>query len=562
MMRDALGIKKSETDPFYLKIIDLFAFIYTRLGIDYSQMRSILSMKMTVDRRKDASLPGMETDNKSVKEKNQFFSSLWVYTLISFFLLILFAYDNWVFQYTLYFSFLFIMTLSTLIANFSGILLDTKDAILIGTKPVDRKTLGAAKSTHVGIYLVSFTLAVGLPFILFTFYFNGIVAGLLVLVLSLLASLWCLGLTLFMYATILKRFDGERLKNIIAYSQISLSIFMVIGYYLVGQIFQIIDPENLLVEINLTIGHVLLFPLWFVAPFGLLQEGWSLTYGVYSILLVIGTVCLATIYNWNSDRIESNLQKMGVSSVQKSRRSYIERMSARLLCFTPIESAYYHFSWQLTKTEREFKTRLYPSIASALVFPIVMTFTTFTGGEAGIESNPVQFLYLPYFTLFLVPVLAIAIQFSNYYKGSWVFTITPDRSRAPFLRAVTKAMLIKILLPMYVALAIMVLIFTDLSYSLQMINGLLLVCLIFYIETKRSVSSMPFTQKYSASDANLGCMGTLIFLVPVILVAIIMIVSQLFIPFAEWGLLLLLTALNIKWMRSGFESKEDKIKAK
>lgn len=562
MMRDVIGLKKSDKDPIYLRIIDVFSFIYIRLGINYPQMRSILSMKMTVDGRKDAPLPGMETGKRSEEEKNHFFSSLWVYTLISVFLLVLFAYDNWVFQYTLYFSFLFIMTFSTLIANFSGILLDTKDGTLIGTKPVDRKTLGAAKSTHVGIYLVAFTLAIGLPVILFTFYFNGIVAGLLVLFLSFLASLWCLILTQFVYATILKRFDGERLKNIIAYSQISLSIFMVIGYYLVGQIFQIIDPENLLVEINLSIGHVLLFPLWFVAPFGMLQEGWSTTYGLYSFLLIAGTVFLALIYNWNSDRIESNLQKMDASSVQQSRRGYIERASARLLCFTPLESAYYHFGWQLTKTEREFKTRLYPSIASALVFPIVMTFNNLTGGQPGMETSPVQFLYLPYFTLFLVPVLAVSIQFSNHYKGSWVFSITPGRSRAPFLRAVTKAMLVKILLPMYSILAIMVLFFTDLSYSLQMINGLLLVSLILYFETKRSVKVMPFTRKYSASDANLGCMGTVIFLVPVILVSIVMIASQLFIPFAEWGLLFLLTGLNIWWMRSGFERKEDKARAK
>lgn len=562
MMRDVLGLKKSDKDPIYLRFIDLFSFIYTRLGINYPQMRSILSLKMTIDGRRDAPLPGMETGKKSDEEKNHFFSSLWVYTLISLFLLVLFAYDNWVFQYTLYFSFLFIMTLSTLIANFSGILLDTKDATLIGTKPVDRKTLGAAKSTHVGIYLVAFTLAIGLPVILFTFYFNGIVAGLLVLLLSFLASLWCLGLTLFVYATILKRFDGERLKNIIAYSQISLSIFMVIGYYLVGQIFQIIDPENLLVEINLSVGHVLLFPLWFVAPFGILQEGWSATYGLYSVLLVVGTIFLALIYNWNSDRIESNLQKMDVSSVKQSRRGVIERLSARLLCFTPLETAYYHFGWQLTKTEREFKTRLYPSIASALVFPIVMTFNNLTGAQPGMETSPVQFLYLPYFTLFLVPVLAVSIQFSNHYKGSWVFSITPGQSRAPFLRAVTKAMLVKILIPLYGVLAIMVLFFTDLSYSLQMINGLLLVSLILYIETKRSVKSMPFTRKYSASDANLGCMGTVIFLIPVFIVSVIMIVSQLFIPFAEWGLLVLLTAFNIWWMRSGFESKEDKIKTK
>lgn len=555
MMRDVLGLKKSEKTPIYLRLLDLISFIYTRSGVNYPQMRSILALKMTMDGRKDSALPGFESGRRSDEEKNQFFSSLWVYTLISLFLLFLFAYDNWVFQYTTYFSFLFIMTFSTLLANFSNILLDTKDAILIGTKPVDRKTLGAAKATHVGIYLLSFTLAIGLPVILFTFYFNGIVAGILVFFLSLLASLWCLGLTLLVYATILKQFDGERLKNIIAYSQISLSVFMVIGYYLVGQIFQVIDPETLLVEMNLSVAHVLLFPMWFVAPFGMLQEGLTTTYLIYTVLLLAGTIFLTLLFNWNTDKIESNLQKMDSSSSKLSKRSVIERTAAKLFCSDPLEKAYFHFGWQITKTEREFKTRLYPSIASALVFPIVMTYTTLTSGAPGETQSPVTFLYLPYFTMLLIPVLAVSIQFSKNYKGSWVFNLTPNDSKAPFMRAVAKAMLIKILLPLYTVVAILVLYFTGFSYSLQLINGLLLTSVILYVEMKRSVTALPFSRKYSASEANMGCMGTLIFFIPVFIISVIMIVSQLFVPFAEWAILLILLGLNGWWMTKGFTRK-------
>lgn len=557
-MRDVLGMKKSEKTPIYLRLIDLISFIYIRLGVNYSQMRSILALKMTMDGRKDSALLGFESGRRSDEEKNQFFSSLWVYTLISVFLLFLFAYDNWVFQYTTYFSFLFIMTFSTLLANFSNILLDTKDAILIGTKPVDRKTLGAAKATHVGIYLVAFTMAIGAPVIAFTFYFNGFTAGILVFLLSLLAALWSLGLTLCVYATILKQFDGERLKNIIAYSQISLSVFMILGYYLVGQIFQVIDPETLLVEINLSIGHVLLFPMWFVAPFGLLQEGLSTTYVIYTALLIAGTVLLVLLFNWSTDKIESNLQKMDSSTTKQTKRSIVERTFADLLCFDPLEKAYFHFGWQITKTEREFKTRLYPSIASALVFPIVMTFTTLTSGEPGAAQSPATFLYLPYFTLLLIPVLAVSVQFSKNYKGSWVFNLTPNDSRAPFMRATVKAMLFKILAPLYVVVAVMVLFFTDFSYVLQMINGLLLSSVILFLETKRSVLGLPFSRKYTASEANQGCMGTLIFFIPVFIISVVMIVSQLFVPFAEWIILIVLVVINGWWMTKGFNSKPTK----
>ena len=248
---------------------------------------------------------------------------------------------------------------------------------------------------------------------------------------------------------------------------------------------------------------------------------------------------------------------MNVSSLKVNKRSVLERIAAAILCKDPLEKAYFHFSWQLTKTEREFKTRLYPSIASALVFPIVFVLTTLTGDQtAGLEQNPVSFLYLPYFTLLLIPVLTVSIQFSINYKGSWVFNLTPQQSKAPFMRAALKAMLVKILLPLYLIIAAVVLVFSAWGYLLQMINGFLLMSVVFYLEARRSVKSLPFSREYSASEANLGCMGTLIFFVPVFIISLIMILSQLFIPFGEWIIMIIMSGLTIWWMTRGFNDKK------
>ncbi|MDZ7836100.1 MAG: hypothetical protein U5K84_13010 [Alkalibacterium sp.] len=355
MMRDILGMGEQAKEPVYLKITDKLAPLYRKFGVDYQQMRTILEVKMMMDSRREAPIQGMSSSRKPDEEKNHFFSSLWVYAIISIFLLLLFVYDNWVFQYTTYFSYIFIMLFSTMLANFSNILLDTKDSELIGTKPVSQKTLGAAKATHIAIYLISFTFAAGLAVMLATFYFNGLIAGLLIIVLTFLAALWALGLTIVMYATVLKQFDGERLKNIIAYSQIGLSIFMVMGYYLMQQIFEIVNPETFLVEMNLSLGHALLFPMWFVAPFGILQEGLQMVYVVYTGLLVAGTLGIAVLYHYNNDKIDSNLQKMNKAKVQPSNRSILERTAASILSPDSLEKAYFHFTWQLTKNEREFR---------------------------------------------------------------------------------------------------------------------------------------------------------------------------------------------------------------
>lgn len=555
MMRDILGMGERAKEPVYLKIIDKLAPVYQKFGVDYRQMRTILKMKMTMDSRKEATIQGMSSNAKQNEEKNHFFSSLWVYAIISVFLLLLFVYDNWVFQYTTYFSYIFIMLFSTMLANFSNILLDVKDSELIGTKPVSQKTIGAAKATHIGIYLVAFTFAVGLAVMLATFYFNGIVAGILIVALTFLAALWALGLTIVMYATVLKHFDGERLKNIIAYSQIGVSVFMIMGYYLMQQIFEIIDPETFLVEMNLSLGHALLFPMWFVAPFGIVQEGFKIVYVVYTLLLIIGTVVIAVLYNVNSDKIDSNLQKMSKGKAQPSNRSILESAAAKTLSFDSLERAYFHFTWQLTKNEREFKTRLYPSIASAMVFPVVMFFSSLRGDQPITSQNTMTFLYLPYFTMLAIPMIAVATQFSVNYKGRWVFEMSPEHAKGPFLRAVTKVMLVKILLPMYALISVLILILTGPTYVIQLLNGFLLMSVILYFEMNRSSQGLPFSRKYAASEANQGCMSSLIFFVPVFIISLIMILIQAFIPYAKWGVLLGLIAYNFWWMKKGFKNK-------
>ncbi|MDN6194229.1 MAG: hypothetical protein L0I88_04240, partial [Alkalibacterium sp.] len=549
MMRNGLDKEMYESTPIYLKLIDKLAPFYTKIGVDYGQMRTILETKMIMDSRRDPVIQGMSSNEDEREDKNHFFRSLWVYALVSVFMLFLFVYDNWVFQYTTYFSYLFIMVFFTMLANFSTILLDTKDADLIGSKPVSQKTIGAAKATHISIYLISFTFAVGLVIILSTFYFNGILAGILLIILTLLASLWTLGLTIILYATVLKHFDGERLKNIIAYSQISVSIFMVAGYYLMGQIFEIIDPSTFLVEMDLSLGHALLFPMWFVAPFGLLQEGFKMVYVIYTLFLFLGTIGIGILYYINSDKIDRNLQKMNKTKMRVSERSLLENGTEKLLCLSSLEKAYYHFTWQLTKNEREFKTRLYPSIASALVFPLFIFFTTLRGGQSITSQNTLTFSYLPYFTMLSIPMIAVVTQFSVNHKGSWIFELSPGRAKGPFLRAVTKVMLVKILLPMYSFISLLILVLMGFAQSVHLLNGFLLMSVILYFEMKRSVKTLPFTRKYAASEANQGCLSGLIFFVPVFIVSISMIVLQTFIPYAEWGVLLLLISINIWWIK-------------
>jgi hypothetical protein len=445
--------------------------------------------------------------------------------------------------------------LAILVAHFSNVLLDPKDQEQIGTKPVSAKTLGAAKATHIGMYLIAFSLAIGGPMMVASFVANGVVMGVITVVLTLLAAIWCLFLTILVYAFVLRHFDGEKLKNMISYSQIGVSVFMILGYHVMGDLFQVIDPDTFLVEMNLQWWHILVFPMWFVAPYGIIEEGFNGTFGVYLALLLAGTIGLIMLYRVYSDKIDRNLQKINSDGSKGNKKSRLASFYANTLCRAK-EKPYFHFAWQLTKHEREFKTRLYPSIASALIFPVIMMWTTMTSGDLQAMQELGWLAYTPYFVTMMVPMTSMTIRYSNNYKARWMFMIGPEKDDAPIIRGIFKAMYMKLLLPVYGVTSLAVLFFTDFSALPVLVNGLFILGIVFYADMAITLNSVPFTKAYNASEANRGCLASIIFFIGALVgVGGLAFIQIVFAP-AVYILLVVLLAVTVWIFTNGFKKKK------
>lgn len=559
-VEEAEQVEEENEEPakpsFILKILDVIAPVYRLFDVDYGQLRFIVDTKMKMDGRLENPMDNVWNSGKNKKkERNSFFSTLWVYALISFFMVTIFLYDNYVFQFVTYFSYLFVMMLAILIAHFSNVLLDPKDQEQIGTKPVSAKTLGAAKATHIGIYLVAFSLALGGPMIVFSSIYDGILIGLLTLLLTLLAAVWCLFVTILIYAFVLRHFNGEKLKNMISYSQIGVSVFMIMGYHILGDIFRVVDPETLTLEMNMQWWHIVLFPLWFVAPYGVIEDGFSGEFAIYLGLLVAGTVGLIFLYRAYSDKIDRNLQKMNTDGKKGEKASKLSRFYAKLLC-TEQERPYFDFTWQITKNEREFKTRLYPSLASSLLFPIIMMWTFISRGDMDIMQESGLLGYAPYFVTMMVPMTSMTIRYSNNFKARWIFNLRPAQDDGALLLGVFKAMYMKLILPVYGATSLIIIAFTGLSEIPVLVNGLLIVGLVFFFDLLVTLKNIPFTQRYDASEANRGCLATLVFFIATILAVGILIAVQLLVPYGEYGLLVLLAVATLWVFKKGFKKQK------
>lgn len=74
---------------------------------------------------------------------------------------------------SLLFSIVMFLITTTLISDFSTVMLDLRDKNILFSKPVDRRTLNMAKSLHILIYLLTLTLTFTGPSLLFFYSGTG-----------------------------------------------------------------------------------------------------------------------------------------------------------------------------------------------------------------------------------------------------------------------------------------------------------------------------------------------------------------------------------------------------
>ncbi|WP_391208789.1 hypothetical protein [Psychrobacillus sp. L4] len=126
-----------------LRILDRFKGLFWKSGIDYEIMRKIIQLKLTMDSRR---MPTIFNGSKVKKEGNQFLKFLWMYALYGLILLtpFLFLGKQYIFLISIMFSLLIFILMTSMISDFSAVLLDIRDKNILHTKPINTKTLNAA----------------------------------------------------------------------------------------------------------------------------------------------------------------------------------------------------------------------------------------------------------------------------------------------------------------------------------------------------------------------------------------------------------------------------------
>lgn len=491
-----------------LRLLDRFRFIFEKMGIDYKVMRRILQLKLIMDGRR---VPTVMTNQKKDKKENNFFTkSLLSYGLVGLLVMAMVISPLSLFvKMSFAFGISIFMIMTTMIADFSTVLLDVKDKNILLSKPIDAKTVNIAKIVHIFIYLFTITMVIAGPSFIAGTIKHGLIFLLIFFLDTILISAFIIFLTSLLYCIILNFFDGEKLKDIINYVQIILSITLLIGYQFVGRMFDVFSFDVVFTPKWWT---YLIPPAWFAAPFEIFING---DYGSHYIYLGIISILIPTIsliihvkmvipyFEKNLVKLNNNSGKKGIFTDIKVK---MRRQLARILCFDRMENIFFRFTQDMISNERKFKLRMYPSLAFAAVIPMIMVFRTVRGDMSFSEiiseiSKGKSYLSI-YFSVLLLGNLVTMISSSEKYKGGWIYKVLPIENPSPIYKGSLKGFLIKYVIPIYLIPSLVFLViykFKILIDIVLMLLNMILLCLLIF---KKSSKDLPFCRDINYIQEN------------------------------------------------------------
>ncbi|SDD78620.1 hypothetical protein SAMN02799630_04037 [Paenibacillus sp. UNCCL117] len=487
-----------------LRLLDRLRPVFERLNVDYVVMRKILQVKLTMDRRRVPTL--YQAQNKKAGkrdgEENYFLKSLWIYIIMGL-LTVPFVVigDHFMFQMLLVFSVLMFMLMTSMISDFSAVLLDIRDKPILLTRPVNARTATMAKAVHIAIYLSFLTGALTIGPLIAGAVRHGIGFAAIFALEIILMDVLVLVLTALAYLFILRFFDGEKLKDMINYVQIVLTVMMSVGYQLAVRSFEFSDM--LRIEFSPAWWQLLLPPVWFGAPYELLLHGRGEAYTVaFSVLALVVPLAALVLYVRLMPAFERGLQKLShQGGTRRQGKGGLMDRAAKLVCRSKEERSFFRFAASMMSQEREFKLKAYPSLGFSIVFPFLFLLNGLRGNEWAEIAAGRSYLII-YFTMIVIPTVAMLLRYSGTYKGAWLFKAVPLANLAPVFKGTLKAFLIRLYFPVYVivggvfAVLFGARIIPDLIAVL--LGSLLYTVLCWLMLGKR----MPFTEPFSSGSGE------------------------------------------------------------
>ena len=532
-------------DFFSLKILDLFRPLFEAFGVEYEKMRLIVSMKLTLDKRK----------NNSSEDKNSLMQSVILYLVIGLVAsrTIVMPIDIMT-KMTVLFALIFVMLLTCFITDFSSVILDTYDRHIIGITDVKDITLNMAKIVHIIIYISIISLSISAFSILMILMAYNIGFCLLFILCMILMDFLLIMMTSVIYYLLIKIFKGEKLKDVLNLFQIFMILVFSIMYYFITSSLSDIQI-NYTFSIN---AYDLFIPfMWFASLFSVIFYGKIQTlYIIMAILGIIVPILSILIYIKLTPAFERNLDKLEQVSYNekdsKSKKSFVSKL-ANKICKNNEEKSFFEFIYTNLSRDREFKTRVYPTLASGIIMPLVLLFVTYDRSISIMEylkslSTTNNFLNI-YLAVILLQNCILLLKYSKEYEASFIYEVLPISKKKNIYSAEFKVIIIKLFVPVFIIIGIPYLILFKSKFIVHLLIAFVSTIFISMGTFRVNDKSLPFSEDYAvtANTSNfLNIIKSIGFVGVAVLLHYLIILKAPYI-FSVAYLILLILIMKIIW---------------
>lgn len=485
-----------------LKILDKFQKLFLIFGIDYEIMRTILKTKLILDTRRAPVIDNnnKKKDSESTSESTSLIKRYLFHLIFGIFLafFIYFIQDEMIRM--IYFSgAFFFMTTMYLISDFSFVLLDTKDKNIIMTKPVDSRAVSVSKALHILIYMFRLNTFIAGPSFIAIVKLNGATTIPILILEILLMDLLIFLVTAFIYLLVLRFFDGELLRNVINFIQILLTVLVTVGYQIAVRMIDFSEIQN--ITYNFKFHNYFNPILWFGAPFEILFNGGREIYlYVFTILsIVVPTICFV-IYLKLSKKMESLLLKLEGQGKERPSKHRIELLVGKILSRNELVKQSFHFTNAVIRSDRSLKLKLYPSLSTGILLPVIMILNMGVSGQ-DFEAVGYEYLFL-YFNFLVIPTILELTMYSSAWKGSYVYFISGFDNIKELYIGVMQAVIVRLIVPLSILNSIIYIGLFKEKFIIDMVVIFLASIASMPVLGKIYFSELPFSKPIDESNQN------------------------------------------------------------
>lgn len=539
------------------------------LGADVDHLNAILKVKLKMDDRKPL---GMGRSQNKQKKKANYTST--VTFLLNLFVGVMYILpmatfkDPYMALFVLYTMLMVLLTFG-LISDFSNVLVDTRDKLIIFPKPVNDRTVFLSRMLHISIYFLRSIFPMSLaPWIMWSIL-HGWNAAVWFPVPMLLLSFMCLFFVLGCYLLVLKLSKPARFKDIIGYFQIVFSILIFTTYYFMPRMSNSEMFMNFTIDsvawIRFTPSYWLASCWYWVDPHSAVLHG-TKWYSIAAVFLPF-VMLWVTVKFFAPSFIKKISAIDGVEVETKTKRviyngkqKLYQRLSG-IVNRNDAAKAGFALAWLQTARSRSFKMRVYPGFAYVFVY----FFYIFLGNDVPISqmfermAETKAHLFLLYITSFVILNAVNYMNMTDQYKAAWVYYSSPLPVPGKLMGGAFKAMWFKFYFPFMVFVSAFVLYVwgTDviIDIILATVNVTIYVLILMYINNRYLPFSMPEHIKSNAGKTIFRMIFAMLFMGT-------MGAAHYFLPFIWLKILLLILASIFMWLiwDSYINTNWDKVK--